>query len=335
MQFNRLGRREFITLLGGAAAWPLAARAQQRERPRRIGVLLSGLGTEREMKASVDALRDGLRALGWIDSRDYHIAYRWPGSVPERVRAAAAELVRTSPDVMVAGSLAATLSIRRQTKAVPIVFVNLADPVGAGLIPSLAKTSGNITGFTAFEYGTAGKWLEVLKEITPRAERIAFIFGGSQFGPFGENFYRALEPAAAALSVEVTPIRIRSDADVQSAIAELAAKPHDGLIAAAEAGTINNRAAIIAAAARHRIPAVYPFRFFVADGGLASYGVDLLDQYRRAASYVDRILKGEKPADLPVQAPTKYELVLNLKTAKALGLEVPATLLARANEVIE
>jgi putative ABC transport system substrate-binding protein len=231
--------------------------------------------------------------------------------------------------------MSTALTLRKETTTIPIVFVNLADPVGAGLIPSLARTGGNITGFTAYEYATSSKWLEVLKEIAPRIKQAAIIFAPPEINPTGENFYRSLVPVAPRLSVDLTPIRVRNAAETQAGIDAFAAKPDGGLIAAAEPGAINNRAAIIAAAARHRMPAVYPFRFFVADGGLVSYGIDLNDQFRRAAAYVDRILKGANPADLPVQAPDKFQLVINLKTAKAQGIEIPPLMLTLADEVIE
>lgn len=327
-------RRAFVSFLGSAAvSSSLAALAHSEERVRRIGVILSGAENDKEMQGRIAALREGLQQFGWIEGRNYRFEYRWPGGVPQRVRASTAELVRIS-DIIVVGSLIAAQSLRHDTSTVPIVFVNLADPVGAGLITSLAKTGGNITGFTAFEYATAAKWLELLKEISPRTKRAAFIFGGSDMGPTGENFYRAVVPVASALSLELTPIPVKA-ADNLLAVEEFAAKSDAGLVAAADQGSAINRKGIIAAAARHRIPAVYPFRFFVADGGLACYGTDLNDQYRRAASYVDRILRGTNPADLPVQAPVKFELVINLKTAKALGLEIAPSLLTRADDVIE
>lgn len=329
-------RRDFIKVIASsAAAWPLAAQAQQPERVWRIGVLLDGDENDPVIQARVAALRAGLQALKLIEGQNYRFEYRWPGAALERVRVSAAELVRAAPDVIVVTGMLAAMSLRKETTAIPIVFVNLADPVGAGLIPSLARTGGNITGFTAYEYATAGKWLDVLKEIAPRIKRAALIFAPPDTNPTGENFYRALVQVAPRLSVELTPIRVRNAADVQAGIDQFAAKPDGGLIAAAEPGAINNRAAIIAAAARHRLPAVYPFRFFVAQGGLAFYGIDLNDQYRRAAAYVHRILKGANPADLPVQAPDKFQFVINLKTAKAQDIEIPPLLLTRADEVIE
>ena len=288
-----------------------------------------------EVQSRIAALREGLKALGWTEGRNYQFEYYWPGTNAEQTRTTVADLVRAAPDVIVVGNTLSALTLRKETTAIPIVFVNLADPVGSGLVASLSRTGGNITGFTAFEFATAGKWLEVLKEIAPSVKRAAVVFGRSDISPTGEKFFSALQPVAAELSVELTPIRVRDAGEIHAGIEAFAVKHGIGLVAAAEPGAVQNRAAVIAAAAHHRLPAVYPFRFFVTDGGLASYGVDINDQYRRAASYVDRILKGDKPADLPVQAPDKFELAINLKTAKALGLEVPATLIARADEVIE
>jgi putative tryptophan/tyrosine transport system substrate-binding protein len=328
-------RREFIALIGSAASWPLAAHAQSGQRMRRIGMLQAGPEDNPEVQSRIAALRDGLKAIGWVEGRNYQFEYRWPGTDPERTRTMVADLVRTAPDVIVTGNSLSALTLRKETTTIPLVFVNLADPVGSGLVASLSRTGGNITGFTAFEFATAGKWLEVLKEIAPGVKRAALVFGRGEFSPTGEKFYSALEPVAAKLSVELTPVRVRDAAEIQDGIEAFAVKPDSGLLAAAEPGAVQNRAAVIAAAARHRLPAVYPFRFFVTDGGLACYGVDINDEYRRAAAYVDRILKGANPADLPVQAPDKFELVINLKTARVLGLTVPATLLARADEVIE
>jgi putative ABC transport system substrate-binding protein len=287
------------------------------------------------MQARVGALRQGLQALGWIESRNYRFEYRWPANNPELVKRQAPELVALAPDVIVVGTALGISALRRETTSIPIVFVNVGDPVGGGLISSLANTRTNVTGFTAFEYRTAGKWLELLKEIAPEVARVAFVFGGAEFGPTGEGFYRALADVAPSFAIELDPIRVGSPADIEHAVATFARAPNGGLVAAADGGATNNRATIIAAAARHRLPAVYPFRYWATDGGLAVYGVDLLDQYRRAASYVDRILRGANPADLPVQAPDKFEMIINVRTAKALGLEIPPTLLARADEVIE
>jgi putative ABC transport system substrate-binding protein len=302
---------------------------------RRIGTLLSGREADPEMQSRIGALREGLKALGWVENRTYQFEYRWPGSDPERIRTAAAEMVRVAPDIVVVGHTLSARALQNETTSIPIVFVNIADPVGSGLIASLARTGANITGFTAFEFATAGKWLDVLKEIAPGVKRVGLIFGSAELSPTGEKFYHALESVAPQLSVEPTPLRVRGPAEVHEGVAAFASRPDGGLLTAADAGGVLNRGAIIAAAARHRLPAVYPFRFFVTEGGLASYGVDINDEYRRAASYVDRILKGANPAELPVQAPNKFELVINLKTARTLGLDLPPTLLGLADEVIE
>jgi putative ABC transport system substrate-binding protein len=327
-------RREFITLLGGAAGWPLAARAQQVAK--RIGVLMPTVESDAEVQQRLAALRKGLQDLGWTEGRNYHFEYRWPGSDTGRLNEHVADLIGLTPDVIIIGSTPAALALKAATRTIPIVFGNIADPVANGVVPSLARPGGNITGFAAFEETTAGKWLELLKEIAPRTTRVGHVFGSTaEFGPNGELFHQVLEAAAPASSMELIALRLRSVSEIKPLIGRFAAMPNGGLVAAAEAGAMRNRALVIAAAADHRLPAVYPFRFCAVDGGLASYGADLNDQYRRIASYVDRILKGENPANLPVQVPTKYELVINLKTAKALGLEIPPSLLARADEVIE
>jgi putative ABC transport system substrate-binding protein len=336
-----LKRRRFIMLLGaGAAAFtvPRGGRAQPAKPMRRIGVILSGSEADPQMRARIEALRQGLATLGWIEGRNYRFELRWPTSDPLRVRTQAAELVALKPDVLVAGSQNAAFAFKRQTSTVPIVFVNLADPVGTGLVPSLASTGANVTGFTALEFRTSGKWAQLLREIEPRLTRAAFLFGGSDYGPTGEGFHRELAPAAATLGLGLVAIRITAAmtrADIEAAIGEFAAKPGGGLITAADPAGSLNRATIIALAARHRLPAVYPFRYFAEEGGLAVYGVDILDEYRRAAGYVDRLLKGAKAADLPVQAPDKFELIINLKTAKAQDIAIPPILLTRADDVIE
>jgi putative ABC transport system substrate-binding protein len=329
-------RREFITALGGGAvAWPLAARAQQ-PALKRIGVVLPAVDGDLEMRERMIAFHKGLQELGWVEGKNYQIDYRWPGPDVERQRAQARELVGLVPDVILAGSVPAALALKQATRSIPIVFANVADPVGNGVVPSLARTETNITGFAAYEYSIAGKWLEVLKEIVPRLVHVGFVFGAEEaFGPNGVLFYRAAQMAAPAFALEVTGIPLRSAADVEPTIAQFAALPDGGLVIAAEAGALRPRISIIAAAARHRLPAIYPFRFCAEEGGLAVYGYDLNDQYRRVASYVDRILKGTKPAELPVQAPDKFELIINLKTATAQGMEIPPLLLTRADEVIE
>jgi putative ABC transport system substrate-binding protein len=328
-------RREFIAFLGGASTWSLAARAQQANRLRKIGIQLSGAETDHEMQARVGALRNGLQDLGWIEGHNYQFEYRWAANDPELLQRQAVELVALAPDVLIVGTALAIATLRRETSSIPIVFVNVGDPVGGGLVSSLARAGTNITGFTAFEYNSAGKWLELLKEIAPLVARVAFVFGGAEFGPTGENFYRALSAVAPSFAIELKPIRVGTPANIERAIEAFVRTSNDGLVAAADGGATNNRATIIAAAARHRLPAVYPFRYWATDGGLAVYGVDLVYQYRRAASYVDRILRGTNTADLPVQVPDKFELIINLKAAKSIGIKIPPMLLARADEVIE
>jgi putative tryptophan/tyrosine transport system substrate-binding protein len=269
-------RREFITLLGGAAAsvWPLGARAQQTGRIRIIATQLSGAEADREMQARVGALRDGLRDAGWIEDHNYRFEFRWPDNNPDLIKRQAAELVALGPDVIVVGTALGVSTLRRETSSVPIVFVNVGDPVGGGLVSSLARTGTNVTGFTAFEYKTAGKWLELLKEISPPVARVAFVFGGTEYGPTGEGFYRAISGVAPSFAIDLIPIRVGSRADIEREIEAFANTPDGGLVAAADGGATNNRATIIAAAARHRLPAVYPFRYWATDGGMAVYGVD-------------------------------------------------------------
>jgi putative ABC transport system substrate-binding protein len=328
-------RRAFITLLGGAAAaWPLAAQAQQSERAKRVGVLMYLAEDDPDSPARVAALGRGLRELGWIEGSNVRIDYRWGGGGDlDRVRRYAAELVGLAPDVILVSSGSALAALQNATRTVPIVFVNVSDPVGAGYVASLARPGNNTTGFTLFEYSISGKWLELLKEIAPRMTRAAVIRNPSITSGTGQ--FGAIQAVAPSLGVELTPIDARDASGMEHGIAGFTRGSNGGLIVTASPSAALHRELIIGLAARHRLPAVYPIRLFVTNGGLISYGPDEIDQHRRAASYVDRILKGEKPADLPVQAPTKYELVINIKTANALGLEVPATVLARADEVIE
>jgi putative tryptophan/tyrosine transport system substrate-binding protein len=329
-----IGRRAFITLLGGAAAaWPLAARGQQPERMRRMGMLMPFTADDLSGRSRLATFVQTLQQLGWTDGRNVRIDPRWGGGNARDIRKFAAELVALAPDVILADSSATVAPLLEVTPSVPIVFTIVADPVGAGYVDSLARPGGNITGFTNFEYSITGKWLELLKDIDPRVTRAAVLresaiaAGPGQFG--------AIQAVAPSLGVDLRAVDVRDAGEIERAIAAFAQGSNGGLIVTGSPAAAFHRALIIALAARHRLPAVYNSRPYAADGGLISYGPDFVDQYRRAAGYVDRILKGEKPADLPVQAPTKYELVINLKTAKALGLEVPPTLLARADEVIE
>jgi putative tryptophan/tyrosine transport system substrate-binding protein len=326
-------RRNFIALLGGAAAWPLAARAQQAAQTRRVGVLMNLAADDAEGLARVTAFAQALQQLGWTDGRNLRIDYRWAAGDPERFQRYAHELLTLGPDVTLASATPSIVALERASRTVPIVFVAVADPVGAGFAESLARPGGNMTGFSIFEYGMSGKWLELLKEIVPRVTRVAVIRDQSLTS--GTAQFAAVQSVAPSFGVELSPVGVRDAGEIERGVAGFARAPNGGVIVTGSPLTAVHRDLIIALAARHRLPAVYGFRFFATAGGLISYGPDIVDQYRRAAGYVDRILKGEKPGDLPVQAPTKYELVINLKTAKALGLEIPSSVLARANEVIE
>jgi putative ABC transport system substrate-binding protein len=328
-------RRDFITLLGGtAAAWPLAARAQQPGGLRRIGVLMAATADDPEYQPRIGAFQQGLAALGRIDGRNLRVDTRWAGTNADDIRKHAVELAALAPDAIVGGSGTTTVApLLQATRTVPIVFVVVIDPVGAGFVSSLARPGGNATGFLMFEYGQSGKWLEVLKQVAPGVKRVAVLRDPTIASGIGQ--LGAIQSAAPSLGMEALPINVRDVGEIERNIAALAHSSNGGLVITASPEASRHRDLIATLAARHRLPAVYPYRSFVTNGGLISYGPDMVDQYRRAASYVDRILKGEKAADLPVQAPTKYELVVNLKTAKALGLEVPPMLLARADEVIE
>jgi putative tryptophan/tyrosine transport system substrate-binding protein len=328
-------RREFITVLGGAAvAWPRAARAQQADRKRRVGVLWNLAADDPEGQARLTALVQGLEELGWTDGRNVRIDYRWAADDADRYRGYAAELVALAPDVMLAAGSQSVAALLQTTRTVPIVFVNVVDPVGAGFVASLARPRGNATGFTLFEYSLSGKWLELFKEIAPNLTRIAILRDPSLALGIGQ-FAAIQAMAPPSFGVELSPIDVRDAGEIERDVAAFARESNGGLIVTASSAAVVHRELIVMLAARYRLPAVYPFRYFVTDGGLVSYGPDPTDQCRRAASYVDRILKGQKAADLPVQAPTKYELAINLKTAKALGLTVPPSLLARADQVIE
>jgi ABC-type uncharacterized transport system substrate-binding protein len=329
-----MNRREFITLLGGAAAaWPLAARAQQPDRVRRIGVLTPFAADDAEGHARLTAFAQGLQQLGWTVGQNIRIDYRWGDGKADTMHKYAAELVALAPEVILANSSAAVSPLLQTTRTIPIVFAVVADPVGAGFVESLARPGGNATGFTVFEYSIAGKWLELLKEIAPRLTRAAVLRDSAIAAGTGQ--LGAIQAMASSLGIELRPVDVRDAGEIERSLTAFAQGSNGGLIVTGSPAAAAHRELIVALAARHRLPAVYNARLYGAVGGLICYGADLLDQFRRAATYVDRILKGEKPADLPVQAPTKYELVINLKTAKTLGLEIPSSVLARADEVIE
>jgi putative tryptophan/tyrosine transport system substrate-binding protein len=326
-------RREFIHLLcGAAAAWPRVAHAQQADRVRRIGVLIGTLENDPEASLRVGEFRQALAKLGWSEGRNVVIEFRFGAGDPNRMRAQAKELTGISPDVVVAESTPAAVALRQETVAVPIVFLQVANPIGSGLVASLARPGANLTGFTNFEPAIGGKWLELLKEIAPGVTRAIAIFNPETHSG---QYWQSLEAAAPSLAVDFNRAAARDAAGIESALAGLAREPNGGVLVMPDAFTLAHRELIITLAVRHRLPAIYPFAVFTKNGGLLSYGVDQVEIYRRAAVYVDRILKGEKPADLPVQAPTKFELIVNLKTAKALGIDVPWFLQQRADEVIE
>jgi putative ABC transport system substrate-binding protein len=329
-----IGRRDFITLVGGgAAAWPLAARAQQPDPVRRIGALMASSADDPESQVIVGSFSQGLQESGWTLGRNLRIDYRWGAVDDDSVRRYAAELVALAPDIILASGGTTVRALQRASATMPIVFADVADPVGGGLVASLARPGGNATGFSSIEYGQSGKWLELLKQIAPRVTRAAVIrdptalSGGGQLG--------AIQAVASSFGVEVSPIDARDAGAIQGAVSTFALGSNGGLIVTTSRLARHHRDLIIALAARHQLPAVYAYRVYVTDGGLISYAPDPIDMYRRAAGYVDRVIKGEQPADLPVQAPTRYEMVINLKTAKALGPTVPLALLTRADEVIE
>jgi putative ABC transport system substrate-binding protein len=331
MQFDQLGRREVITLLGGAAAWPLAARAEG-ERVRRVGLLLNLASDDPEGHARIAAFQQGLQKLGWVVGRNLQIDARWAGADVGLFTRYAGELVGAAPDILLASTSQALASLLQATRTVPIVFVQVVDPVGAGYVESLARPRGNATGFLMYEYSIAGKWLELLNEIAPGVTRVAVLRDPATAAGIGQ--YAAVQ-AVSHIRVALSPIDVRNAAEIERGVSALARESNGGLVVTGSPPQAVHRELILALAARYRLPAVYAFRYMAVGGGLISYGPDPIDAYRQGVGYVDRILKGEKPADLPVQAPTKYELVINLKTAKALGLTVPDTLLARADEVIE
>ena len=326
-------RREFITLLGGAAiVWPLTARAQQDQRVRRIGVLSALAEDDPESLARREAFEQALKALNWTNGSNLRIDYRWAATDPERIRKLATEIIALEPDVVLTSGSIVVPPMMQATRTIPIVFVQVIDPVGSGFIKSLARPGGNITGFTQFEYSLAAKWVELLKQIAPQVTRAAVIRDPTR-GP-GIGQFAVVQAVAPSLGMELSAINALDVSEMESTVAEFARSPNGGLVVTV-GGTAFHRNEIIALAAKHRLPAVYPYSYFVRGGGLISYGPDTIDQFRRAADYIDRIFKGEKPANLPVQTPTKYNLAINLKTAKVLGLTVPPQLLARADEVIE
>jgi putative ABC transport system substrate-binding protein len=326
-------RREFITLLGGAAAcWPLDLRAQPAEL-RRIGVLMPFAASNPVYQVRMAAFLQGLEKLGRVDGRNVRIEYRASAGSAEEIRKYAAELVALAPDVIFATGASTVVPLQQATRSVPIVFVLVPDPVGAGVVESLARPGGNTTGFGSFEYGLSGKWLEILKEIVPQVTRVAVLRDPTISAGIGQ--FAAIQSIAPSHGVDLTPMNVRDATEIERAIATFAQTPNGGVIVTGSALAAAHRDLLVALMAQHKLPAIYYDRLFVAAGGLISYGSDNIDQYRAAAGYVDRILKGEKPADLPVQAPTKYEMVINLKTAKALGLEIPAPVIARADDVIE
>jgi putative tryptophan/tyrosine transport system substrate-binding protein len=327
-------RREVIAFLGSSlAGWPLAARSQQGERVRRVGVLVPGAADDPEWQARGGAFQQALALLGWTIGRNVRIDTRSATPDAAEIRRHAAELVALAPDVILAGGPSSVAALQQASRSVPIVFTLGVDPVGAGVVDSLARPGGNVTGFVALEFSFAGKWLELLKQIAPGVTRVAVLRDASQ--ALATSMFAVMQAVAPSLGVEVIPVNMRNAGEIEQSVKTFARSPNGGLIPVSSSTAVRHRELILTLAARHKLPAVYWERFFVAAGGLMSYGPDLVEQFQQAAGYVDRILKGEKPADLPVQAPTKYELVINLKTAKALGLDVPTTLLARADEVIE
>jgi len=327
-------RRDFIALLGGAAAaWPVGVHAQ--ERVRRIGVLMHTTPDDPESQARITALAQGLQEAGWVVGRNLRIEVRWASGDIARLRRDAQELVALGSEVLVSGVGPTTQALQSATRTVPILMAQSLDPVGAGMVKNLARPGGNTTGFTQFEYGLSAKWFEILKEVAPRIARIGVVRDAAADGPAGIGQWAVIAAASSPHGVELSPIEMSATADTARSVAEFANGSNDGLIVVVGSVATVQHKLLVALAAQHKLPAVYPYRFYVEAGGLISYGPNLTDQYRRAAGYVDRILKGEKPGDLPVQAPTKYELAINLKTAKVLGLTIPPTMLGRADEVIE
>jgi putative ABC transport system substrate-binding protein len=326
-------RRDFITLLGGAAAWPAAARAQQGERNRRVAVFTALAPDDPENQSRIAAFQQEMQRLGWTEGQNLRITYHSVGSDAEHVRKEAAELVTLAPDVILANGGTTMVPLHQLNRSVAVVFVNVPDPVGAGFVASLARPGGNATGFTVYEYGISGKWLELLKQVAPGVARVAVLRDPAN--PSGMGQWGVIQAVSPSFGVELRPVDNRNADEIERGITTFAQEPNGGMIVVANAFSVVHRDLIIRLAARHRLPAVYPYRFFCIGGGLIAYGVDDIDQYRRAAGYVDRVLRGARPADLPVQGSSKYQLTVNLAAAKALGLEIPPTLLARADEVIE
>jgi putative ABC transport system substrate-binding protein len=328
-------RREFITLIGGAATWPLAARAQLTGDVRRVGVLMNVAADDPEGKASIAVFKQAMEQSGWSEGRNLRIDYRGAAGDAERMQALAKEFVAWQPHLIVTRSTPVTAALLKQTRTIPIVFTGVSDPVGEHFVESLARPGGNVTGFTNVESSLTGKWLELLKEVAPGIKRVAFVFDPKLAPGEGSYYTRLIQTAAPNFAVAATALPVRGAAEIERTVSEFVRLPDSGLVVLPDATTVVNRGLIVAVAARYRVPAIYAFRFAVADGGLISYGADIVDQFRQAAGYVDRILRGANPAELPVQLPTKYVMSINLKTAKALGLDLPLLLQQRADEVIE
>jgi putative tryptophan/tyrosine transport system substrate-binding protein len=327
-------RRDFLTLLGGAAAWPLTALAQQPERMRRIGVLMAVAESDADVRSGVAIFQQSLQELGWKDGRNIRIDYRWGDADAGRIQTLAKELVGLQPDVLVAHSTPSAKGLLQATHTVPFVFLTVTDPLGQGLVASMSRPGGNITGFSVFEFSLGSKWVEALKQIAPGTRRVTAIFN-PETAPYYGMYLRSIESAAASLAVESIAAQVHSETDIKNVIRKVGSEPDSGLFVLPDSHNVVHRKRIIELAAEYRLPAIYYFRYFASDGGLIAYGPDEMDLFRRTASYVDRILKGTNLSELPVQQPTKFELVLNLKTAKALGLQIPDKLLALADEVIE
>jgi putative tryptophan/tyrosine transport system substrate-binding protein len=332
---QEMRRRDFIKVMAGSTvAWPLAARAQQRDQMRRLGIMMAGAESDPHYQADVAVFREGLQKLGWVDGQNIRIEVRWAGFDAETMRRYAKELIALQPDLILSRDTPTTVTLLQQTRSVPIVFATVADPVGSGFVASFARPGSNATGFSVYEASLTGKWLELLKETVPSVSRVAVMFNPTT-APFAENVLKSLNDAATHFGVGARIAHVRDVSELETVVATQAREPNSGLIVLSEDFMIAHRVEIISLSARYRLPAVYPFRFFAELGGLISYGVDLNDNFRRAALYGDRILRGAKPSELPVQAPVKFELVINLKTAKAIGIDVPLQLMQRADEVIE